>query len=161
MSHLVDTWSQQVYTIDPLKPYHRPGVARSFPVLAHNDESLILVYFFYEAELVGPLDIQLKAPDFFVEVDTSDFSLVGDGGFDLEPFETQVYHLSEVDKEANGQRVAWLKEQYDILAERFPNQPAEAYGPQFAGLLEKVVPPLLWPYYRSLSPAFWNWLDNA
>ncbi len=162
-NYLVDQWKTQLSRVPELQKYAIPSIGRSYPMLAYADDALQLRYFYHYAEQIGPNSLELGAPDTRIAVSIDDFSLLreeSNGVFDVEPFETTVYELTD-DEMANKRKyVRRLKKLYDEMAKRYPKEASGQAGKDFLYVLEKLVPDVLVPYYRELSPDFVAWLET-
>jgi len=71
--------------------------------------------------------------------------------FDVPPFEAIEYTLS---KEVRAERrllIQELEAQYDQLLATYPESPNLRARDKFGVILQRVVPPILWPYYEVLT----------
>lgn len=162
--HLVDKWHAKLARDPELAKYVAPGVARSYPMLGMRDGSKVLLYFYHVADQTGPNTIAIFPPHSVIALDYNALSLVeevSDNPFDIPPFEETSYSLPAEEKAKNRERAARLRELYDLVAPRYPDEPAGNEGAELLETLKALVPYMLWPYYEAMAPDFIKWLGGG
>jgi hypothetical protein len=156
-------WNVQVRSNSQLAALQSPGLARSYPMLAAEDERLQTRHFYHVADQVGPNQLHLGPPLGCVEIDLADGSLLAAYGAEqlgIESFEEMIYVVPPERQPVIRANVRRLRELYDVIVEQFPDEPSGEEGPAFWDALKSVVPPLLLPAYEALSPEFLAWLQG-
>lgn len=156
-------WNVQVRSNPQLATLQSPGMARSYPMLAAEDGRLQTLHFYHVADQVGPNRLHLGPPLGCAVLDHADGSLLAAYTADqlgIEPFEETTYIVSAERQPVIRANVQRLRELYDVVVERFPDEPSGEAGPAFWDALRGVVPPLLLPAYEALSPDFVAWLQE-
>jgi hypothetical protein len=132
-------------------------------MLAAEDDRLQTRHFYHVADQVGPNQLHLGPPLGCVVMDQADGSLLAAYPADqlgIEPFDEMTYVVPPERQPAIRANVRRLRELYDVVVERFPDEPSGEEGPAFWDALRGVVPPALLPAYEALSPEFVDWLQG-
>lgn len=155
-------WDIQTRSNARLAELHSPGLARSYPMLsAAADGRLQTRHFYHVADQVGPNQLHLGPPLGCAVLDHTDGTLIDSFSADrlgFEPFEEMVYVVPPDRQPRIRAKVRGLRALYDVIAPRFPHEPAGEAGPVFWEALTYVVPPMLLPAYQALAPEFVAWL---
>ncbi len=156
-------WNVQVRSNPQLAALQSPGLARSYPLLAAEDGRLQTCHFYHVADQVGPNQLHLGPPLGCVVMDHADGSLLAAYPADrlgIEAFEEMIYTVPPERQQVIRANVRRLRELYDVVVERFPDEPSGEEGPAFWDALRDVIPPALLPAYEVLSPDFVAWLQG-
>lgn len=155
-------WDIQSRSDSRLAALHSPGLARSYPLLSAGDDGrLQTIHFYHVADQIGPNQLHLGPPQGCVVLDHTDGTLIDSFSADrlgIAPFEEMVYVVPPDRQPAIRARVRELRALYDVIAPRFPHEPAGEAGPAFWEALQVVVPRPLLPAYQALAPEFVAWL---
>ena len=145
-----------------MQQYFQPGIACSYPLLAHESDQIQIRYFFHPADQIGPDTLYLGSPRVCVIVDYQSLSVLKEiaDPFTIEPFTPIEYKVSRSRRQQNQLYIEQLKGAYDTIVNLYPEQPSGGTGKQLITLLEAIVPNVLMPYYVAMSPDFIDWLRN-
>ncbi len=156
-------WNIQTRSNPQLAALHSPGMARSYPMLAAEDGRLQTRHFYHVADQVGPNQLHLGPPLGYVVLDHDDGSLIAAYPAEelgIEPFEEMIYVVPPERQPIIAEKVRRLRELYEVIAARFPDEPSGDEGPAFWDALIGTVPPALLPAYEAISPEFVAWLKG-
>ncbi len=155
-------WDRQIRAQTRLARFERPDIGRSYPLPLIQHSRKVLRHFYYRATRLGPNTLYLGAPRVYFGLDYEEGTLVEEFAAEalgVASFEPTTYEVSETDQAGIRERAARLRALYDQVLPRYPDEPAGDAGTAFWALLQDVVPPLLVPYYRALSPEFMIWVQ--
>jgi hypothetical protein len=154
-------WESQVSDHPRLRRLRQPGIARSYPVFAYEQERLETRFFYHTAHQVGAHRIVIGPPEFCVALDPANGSVIATLApeeFGIDPFENVIHEVPPERKESASANIRRLRALYDDVSALYPDRPAGATGFAFWEALRAVVPPPLLPAYEALSPEFADWL---
>src|SRR5207247_948011 len=102
------------------------------------------------ADQIGPNTILVGPPRVLATLDyeTSTITDVNFEPFDLPLFEDVEYTLTPEERAARRPNVERLEGLYDRMLASYPEPPESDLMAEFAAALQRVVPPVLWPYYE-------------
>jgi hypothetical protein len=146
------TWKMRLQTIPHLRRFQQPGIGRSYPVFAYTEGGLLVRHFHHTAERSGPDSILLGPARVLVTLDFETFENVDLNfeAFDLPLFEDVEFTLNAEERAALRPDIQRLEALYDELLATYPEPPDSDVVEDFAATLQRVVPPVLWPYYEQL-----------
>jgi hypothetical protein len=146
-------WQACTHAIPRLQRYQRVGIMTSYPVFAYTDAGLQIRHFYYSGEQIGADTVMIGPPRILVTLayETYDIVNVDFEPFDLPLFENVEYTLGAEERAAKRPFIAQLEAQYDRLLAPYPEPPETKVVEEFGTALQRVVPPVLWPYYELLQ----------
>lgn len=159
-STFLNRWDKQVRAIPELNNLHQPGLGRSYPLPAYEDNRVELRHFYHVASQVQGNSLFLGAPTVCVVIDQQSGALLRifpAAELGLERFEDTIYTLSQQQKTAIRPHLERLRQQYEVVLNRYPHEPGGPIAQEFWMDFQGIVPPLLLPYYKALSPGFVAW----
>jgi hypothetical protein len=145
-------WKALINAAPDLKQFQQSGVGASYPVFAYTDDGLYVGHFYHGADQIGPDTMLIGPPRVLATLDYENSNLVDVNfePFDLPPFEDVEYTLTREEREARRPNVERLEALYDRMLATYPEPPGSDVVAEFAAALQRVVPPILWPYYEQL-----------
>ena len=144
-----------------LQAYHIPGQGRSYVLPGIEAEQKQIRYFFHISSLVGPRSVYIAAPTKALYLSFPDLEIMREltDPFDIEPFEPRTITVESDKLEARREAINNLKSASASLIKRFPDESPGSEGAAYLQSFELLVPDVLKPYYKHLSPEFWEWLN--
>ena len=146
------TWKARIHSIPSLQQFQQDGIAASYPVFAYTDSGLHIRHFYHTGDQIGPNTILIGPARVLATLDyeTGDVLDVDFEPFKLPLFENVEYTLSPDERVARRPDVQHLEGLYDRMLETYPEPPSGDVVADFTAALQRVVPPVLWPYYEAL-----------
>jgi hypothetical protein len=160
---VLNEWSSKLRNHPDVKQYRVPGTGNSYPLLAYVDGQRQVRYMFHAADPVDVNRMHIAAPVAAMYFSLPDFNLIS--YFGKEAFSSPVFDPQQVSfelslKDERRHAAAQLRATYDLLVDRFPDQPSGTVGQEFDQLIHFLVPEILMPFYYELSPQFWEWITD-
>jgi hypothetical protein len=156
----LNRWDKQVREIPELNNLHQPDIGRSYPLPAVENGRIELRHFYHIASQTSGSSLYLGAPTVCAVLDSESGELLEmfpASELGVEPFEDMTYRLTNEQKAAIRPRIQQVKQLYDLVIDRYPDEPGGAAAHDFWTAFEGSVPPPLLPFYRALSPDFVAW----
>jgi hypothetical protein len=146
------TWKARIHAIPQLQQFMQDNVGASYPILVYTDDGVLVQHFYHAANQIGPDTMLIGPARVVATLACETFEVVGVNfqPFDLPLFEDVEYTLSAVERAARRPDVARLEVLYDAMLATYPEPPGSDLIAEFVTMLQRVVPPVLWPYYRAL-----------
>jgi hypothetical protein len=146
------TWKARVNAVPRLQRFVQGGIGMSYPMLSYTDQGLYIRHFYHAADQIGPDTMLIGPARVLVTMDYEPFDILDMNSqpFDLPLFEDVEYRLSAEERAALRPKIHDLHGLYDQLLATYPEPPGTELIDEFAATLQRVVPPVLWPYYELL-----------
>ena len=147
------TWKAHLHAIPRLQPLMQGGIGESYPMFAYTVSGLHIRQFYFPNDQTGPNTVVIGRPQILVTLDyeTGEILNIEDEPFSLPPFDLVEYTLSADERAARRPDVERLQGFYDQMLATYPEPPEYAVIENFLAMLQRVVPPVLWPYYEQLQ----------
>jgi hypothetical protein len=146
------TWKARIHAIPELKRFQQDGVAASYPIFSYTDDGLRVRHFYHAADQIAPNTMLIGPARILATLDyaSGDIVDVNFEPFTLPLFEDVEYTLTAEEREARRPDVQRLEGLYDQVLATYPEPPDSDLVGDFVATLQRVVPPVLWPYYEQL-----------
>ena len=153
----LETWNEQVREIPQLSGYDEVGYGASYPVFVRTQVGLCTRHFYYRADQTGPDTMVITEPCAVVLVKLDDFSLVSIDPANVPWIDPVSITLSPEERKTRRALYERLSVLYDQIVKGYPAAPDSAVAAEFVQTLQKLVPPVFWPYYEALLDDFFAW----